>query len=806
MQQMTGHGCMRQVWFLILFFAFGANAFAANHYVRAGALGSGSDWTNPCGNLTGGCALVRGDTYYIATGSYGNLSINVPTSGTTLITIKGATAADHGTDIGWNNSFGVDVTQARFSGISLGSSMSYLVIDGNTGDPSVSSDDMGFAILLSGDCGGDRELITVGGGSTASTHVTFSHFSLLSCTGDYQRFAFFEPTTGARVQYLTLSYIRFDGWQVAVYSHDDYETFDHNYILNPYSSSNHHGNQVDIIDGSTHMTISNNYFASCFGTTCMGANDTGGNCTTGLQTSSIFGNVLQGDNGANGVIAATTRCFIATTKVYNNTIYNNSVPWLMVCFANGNCGRATGNSAENNLVYRSNCDSDINGGVKDYNTYSNCMGGSGSGEPHGQYVSTNFLVNPSGGDFNLATDTAAWNPSNIPDGDNQDPSGALRTSSRGAYQYNGAPAPLSITTSSLPDGISGSSYNAPLSCSAGTCTWSASGLPSGLAVSGQAINGVPETSGSYSVGVTATSGNQSASKQFSLSVTDAPPPSAIQSFWTNSDTPANITGNDSPSVELGLKFSSSVSGSIVGIKFYKATNSNVTHTGTLWNSKGSKLASGTFSNESAYGWQTLTFSSPVAITAGATYTISYHTSQYVWNLNYFNNPFTVGSLTAPVNAGVYRYGSTPAFPTSVWQAGNYWVDVLFLPDVVPVSVSVSPGSATLIPGQTQQFMATVSNATNQGVTWSANAPNGLFTATTPGAFTITATSLADNSKSDSATIVVNPPPATLGPSSCTSTSTTITCVVPFTNMPSGTFVSGSMSGAGAQSALSVTLP
>jgi hypothetical protein len=82
---------------------------------------------------------------------------------------------------------------------------------------------------------------------------------------------------------------------------------------------------------------------------------------------------------------------------------------------------------------------------------------------------------------------------------------------------------------------------------------------------------------------------------------------------------------------------------------------------------------------SGAGWQTATFSTPVAITAGTTYIASYHTSQYVWNTSYFSGPLTVGPLTAPQNAGVYAYGSGNVFPSSTWQSSNYWVDVLFAP-------------------------------------------------------------------------------------------------------------------------------
>ena len=142
-------------------------------------------------------------------------------------------------------------------------------------------------------------------------------------------------------------------------------------------------------------------------------------------------------------------------------------------------------------------------------------------------------------------------------------------------------------------------------------------------------------------------------------------------------TTPNVTGNDAVSVELGIKFSSSVAGTITGLRFYRATNETVTNTAHLWSSNGQSLATGTF--PSGAGWQTILFSSPVAITAGTTYVASYHTTQYVWNASYFTAALTVGPLTAPANAGVYRYGTTSSFPSSSWQGANYWVDVLFTP-------------------------------------------------------------------------------------------------------------------------------
>jgi hypothetical protein len=115
-----------------------SGTMAANRYVRAGASGdgSGSDWNNAYLELP--ATLVRGDTYYVADGTYGTYSFrNVP--GTALITIKKATSADHGTEIGWQASYGDG--EALFRGTStvwtFMPGASYYVILGQRGSGNV---------------------------------------------------------------------------------------------------------------------------------------------------------------------------------------------------------------------------------------------------------------------------------------------------------------------------------------------------------------------------------------------------------------------------------------------------------------------------------------------------------------------------------------------------------------------------------------------------------------------------------------------------------------------------------------------
>ncbi len=150
-------------------------------------------------------------------------------------------------------------------------------------------------------------------------------------------------------------------------------------------------------------------------------------------------------------------------------------------------------------------------------------------------------------------------------------------------------------------------------------------------------------------------------------------------------TPANPSQNDSHAVEVGVKFDSSVAGTITGVRFYKGSGNTGTHVGHLWSSTGTLLASATFTNETASGWQQVNFTTPVAITAGTTYVASYFAplGHYADDNNYFassgitNGPLTALSNSAAGGNGVYLYGASGGFPTSSYQSSNYWVDVVF---------------------------------------------------------------------------------------------------------------------------------
>ena len=87
---------------------------------------------------------------------------------------------------------------------------------------------------------------------------------------------------------------------------------------------------------------------------------------------------------------------------------------------------------------------------------------------------------------------------------------------------------------------------------------------------------------------------------------------------------AEVDGGDASPIEVGFKFQSDTYGTVKGVTFYKATANTGTHIGNLWAADGTRLASATFTGESASGWQTVTFSSPVQVSPNTTYVASYY--------------------------------------------------------------------------------------------------------------------------------------------------------------------------------------
>jgi len=118
-----------------------------------------------------------------------------------------------------------------------------------------------------------------------------------------------------------------------------------------------------------------------------------------------------------------------------------------------------------------------------------------------------------------------------------------------------------------------------------------------------------------------------------------------------------------------------------------------------------------------------------------------------------------GARTACISAVKDLYGAGGVEEQAVWNAfaainvGSAWSGTQ------TVAVSISPTTATVQTGATYQFTASVTGNSNTSVTWTATggtvSSTGLYTApATAGTYTVKATSVADTTKSASATVTV----------------------------------------------------
>ena len=210
-------------------------------------------------------------------------------------------------------------------------------------------------------------------------------------------------------------------------------------------------------------------------------------------------------------------------------------------------------------------------------------------------------------------------------------------------------------------------------------------------------------------------------------------------IWLATEVPSVPADPEVASGELGLRFRSDIDGVIAGIRFYKAPTNTGTHVANLWTGTGTKLATATFTNETASGWQQANFPTRVAVTAGTVYVASYH-----MNVGHYSDDeydFTGHGLDRPpLHAladgesgpnGVYATGAASAFPTLGWHASNYWVDVVFIAgtgssDATPPTVTAFtiPAAASALTVSILGFAATDNvGVTGYLATESASAPS-----------------------------------------------------------------------------------
>ncbi|RYB94909.1 DUF4082 domain-containing protein [Nocardioides oleivorans] len=148
---------------------------------------------------------------------------------------------------------------------------------------------------------------------------------------------------------------------------------------------------------------------------------------------------------------------------------------------------------------------------------------------------------------------------------------------------------------------------------------------------------------------------------------------------------AKIRSHHGSRREVGMRFSPKVAGSAVGVRVLKmaGAKSATPRTGSLWSSRGTLLASASFTRTKGTGWVQVRFSQPVALKPGKTYVVSAYAAsgRFAVTRRGLADTRSTDQLTAQAGKnGVYRSKRGTGFPNHASPSkDNYWVDVRFAP-------------------------------------------------------------------------------------------------------------------------------
>jgi Domain of unknown function (DUF4082) len=165
--------------------------------------------------------------------------------------------------------------------------------------------------------------------------------------------------------------------------------------------------------------------------------------------------------------------------------------------------------------------------------------------------------------------------------------------------------------------------------------------------------------------------------------------------------PVNQNASDGVSYELGMKFQSAKAGQITAIRYWKAASESGTHIGKIWSTTGNTLATVTFTNETASGWQQQALSTPLNIQANIIYIVSVNIISYFpITLDELTSSVVNGDLSSVADGNNAVFGSPNTLPTNSFRNSNYYRDIVFLAASSIIQVSgdnQSAASGTALP-------------------------------------------------------------------------------------------------------------
>lgn len=435
---------------LILVCLAAVTAHAANHYIVSGGTGAqtGNDWSNALAAVP--ASPVRGDTYWMASGSYPSLDLTTSIPGTAYIYFRKATAGDHGTDTGWQSSY--DNGPAAFSGYQgVQFASGYYDFEGVTG-----SGKSGYGFSFYSYTTNNSAIIVYHG--NVAPALRFHHCEAYAIGGPPFGAAVSSATpvsfsTGSGDGHLLdHCYIHDGGGGLVSLGYISNVTIQNCYFFQLNSGSGSiHPNGI-VCPGNNH-TIRYNVFENIAGSDVIDTGDPSG--VNGLY---VYGNIFWNSGAswaqlAKGIVATTgTATADFNVYVYNNTSYglvgNVTGVW------GGNYPPQGGNFVVMNNIWQ-NC--------QNLGSFPYCVMANNVLNTPGP-----TFVNAPAGDFHLVANTA--NGTTLPSPFDTDPDGITRVPgawSLGTYQFVASGNPGNVTMAANQTQVSETGGNATVTVNRG---------------------------------------------------------------------------------------------------------------------------------------------------------------------------------------------------------------------------------------------------------------------------------------------------------------------------------------------------
>lgn len=416
---MSKYNLQLRIFFLtaICFVLFGwtKSSEAANHYVIQSGTGSknGSDWNNAFASLPAN--LARGDTYYLADGNYASYTFDDANSGTSVITVKKATIADHGTNTGWSDDYGNG--QAIFGDLTF--STSYWTLDGNGTHtiPSRNTNDYGIKVSVDTNTG---HIVHVASGQSNIT-LRYVHSYNAQQGGDCSHNGDNRNLYFAGVNYVKVQNCFIDGsFQDGIVTvGTDHLLIERSYLqrlgmLEACPGNDSHGQAIAVWSG-TNQVYRWNIFNDNDGQGVIGLSEDMANVRTYgnvFFNEHLAGPLYQGINGGYWDYYDNSQDDTFTNNyIYNNSFVNVGNPYpanrSAIIYAHGGATMLGNSPVHNNLFYAINGGGLLSGNfsTNSYSAYGNCTDTPGGTNVQSGLTAANFQ-NYSGFDFRLSGHTA----------------------------------------------------------------------------------------------------------------------------------------------------------------------------------------------------------------------------------------------------------------------------------------------------------------------------------------------------------------------------------------------------------------